>query len=155
MKIRNKPYNLLLLTGLLFVVSSFILFDQSSTIDIHLHDTYFIVAHKQIFWLLAVLAFIIWIIYLSISSLLYSKTLMWIHIYITIISLIFIGLSLFFDESIFNPTPRSYYDFSDWNSSGVSEAFSKISNVSIIVLLLVQIVFIVNFLLRMLKPKVR
>jgi TRAP-type C4-dicarboxylate transport system permease small subunit len=77
---------------------------------------------------------------------LYSTTAIWIHIIATILALTLIGIMLFFGESLINPKPRSYYDISNWNSSGINSTNSKIISVSIVVLLFVQIIFVLNFI---------
>ena len=46
MKAWRKPYGILMLAALVVIVASFVV---KGTIDIHLHDTYIVVAHAYLF----------------------------------------------------------------------------------------------------------
>ena len=87
LQIRNKPYHLLLLTGLILVFTSVFFYDRNSTVDLHVLDTYFVIAHAHILWLLAIMASAVWIIYLLTKKILYSKALTWSHVIITLLIL--------------------------------------------------------------------
>lgn len=151
MQIKQKPYNLLLLTGLVFVLTSFFVLKQSNSVDIHLHDTYFVIAYTHIFWLLAVLALMVWTLYLLTNKILYSKALTWTHIIITILTLLLFALTLFFGDSLMNPTPRRYYDYSSWNSIDNYTTFTKAISITIFVLLFGQFIFVINFIAGLFK----
>jgi hypothetical protein len=83
---------------------------------------------------------------------LYSKTLTWIHVLITIVTFGLFALILFFGEGFLNPMPRRYYKFSKWNSSGYNSFVITIA-ISIFVLLLGQIIFVVNLIAGSFKRK--
>ncbi|MEO9022277.1 MAG: hypothetical protein ABI237_11260 [Ginsengibacter sp.] len=151
MQIRKRPYNLLLLTGLILILTCFFFFNQNTTIDIHLHDTYFVIAHSHFFWLLAIPALMIWTIYLLTNKILYSKALTWVHVIITISTLVLLASTLFMGESLFNPAPKHYYDYSSWNSSVTTPA--RIIADTIFILLSGQIIFIINFIAGIFKRK--
>lgn len=132
--IKKKPYNILLLIALTLVLASFIFNQGNTTVDIHLHDTYFIIANVQIFWLLAFISLLVWTFYLLTYKKLYSATLAWIHIITTGLTIILLGSILFL--------------------SNIKQQITMYQNnrtmaitTTIMVLLLVQIIFIVNFLL--------
>ena len=153
MKIKQKPYHLLLLTGLVSVLTSFFVLNQNNLVDIHLHDTYFVIAHTHIFWFLTVLALFVMTLYLLTNKILYSKTLIWTHVIVTILTLLLVALTLFFGESFMNPTPRRYYDYSNWNSFNNYTEFTKAIGITIFVLLFGQVIFIINLIAGLLKKQ--
>ena len=149
MKFKAKPYNFLLITGLIFFISSFFFKGENNVIDIHLHDTYFIIAHTHIFWLIGLISIISWILYLITNRLMYSKKLIWIHTIITILTLTLIGLALCFIEYK-KDTPRRYSDFSNFNFP-FYETTEKAFGVILFILLCGQIFYIANFILGLIK----
>lgn len=132
---------------------SFLKLNHSATIDLHLHDTYFVIAHTQVFWLLAIIAFFVWALYLLTNKTLYSKKLTWTHVIITILTLFLFVLILFFGESFLNPFPRLYNDFSEWNSSDNYNSYTKTISLSIFVLLWGQIIFVLNLIVGLFTQK--
>jgi heme/copper-type cytochrome/quinol oxidase subunit 1 len=150
---KQKPYSLLLWTGLFLVLTSFFILKQNNSVDIHLHDTYFVIAHTHVFWLLAIVALIVWILYLLTNKILYSKALTWTHIIITMLTLLLFALNLFFDNCFINPVPRRYYDYSNWNSFNNYTTLTKAIGISIFVLLLGQFIFVINFIMGLFKRK--
>lgn len=153
MQLKQRPYNLLLLTGLILVLTSFFLFDGNSAVDIHLHDTYFVIAHTHIFWLLAILAFFMWTLYLLTNKILYSKSLTWTHIIVTILTLVLFASTLFIGDGHINPMPRRYYDYSNWNSLDMYSTLIKVGAITLFILLLGQINFVINFIVGIFKSK--
>ena len=151
LQMKQKPYNLLLWTGLILVLTSFFILKQNNTVDIHLHDTYFVIAHTHIFWLLAFLALFVWTLYLLTNKIMFSKALVWTHIIITIMTILLFALSLFFGDSFINPTPRRYYDYSSWNSFDNYTTFTKAFGVTIFVLLFGQFIFVIIFIVGLFK----
>ncbi len=148
---KQKPYNLLLLTGFILVLISFFVLKQNNTVDIHLHDTYFVVAYTHIFWLLASIALVLWKVYLLTKKLLYSTSLIWVHVVITILTLLLFAVTFFWDDGFVNPATRRYYDYSNWNSLTHTSGVAKVSAITIRVLIFVQLVFIINFISGLIK----
>lgn len=150
---KQKPYNLLLWTGLVLVLTSFLILKQNNSVDIHLHDTYFVITHAHVFWLLAILALFVWTLYLLTNKVLYSKALTWTHVIVTILTLVLFALPLFFGDSLINQTPRRHYDFSNWNSFNSYTTFTKAIAITIFVLLLGQFIFVINFIVGLFKRR--
>ncbi|MBS0647577.1 MAG: cbb3-type cytochrome c oxidase subunit I [Verrucomicrobia bacterium] len=148
---KQKPYNLLLWTGLVLVLTSFFILKQSNSVDIHLHDTYFVIAHTHVFWLLAILAFFVWTLYLLTNKILYSKALTWTHVIITILTLLLFALTLFFSDSFMNTTPRRYYDYSSWGSFDSYTTLTKALGITIFALLFGQFIFVINLIAGLFK----
>ena len=151
MKIKLRAHSLILLTGLILVFMSFFAVDKQSTVDIHLHDTYFIIAHIHLFRLLSIIAVIIWILCLLINRFLFSKLLVWTHVIITIVTLLTVAFSLYYIDNILEAGPRRYYDLSSFTSLNTYNKLSAAVPIAITVLLLGQIIFILNIILGLLK----
>ena len=147
----QKPYNLLLLTGLILFFVSLFLLKQNNSVDIHFYDTYFAIAHTHIFWMLTIFALFVWTLYLLTNKILYSKALIWTHIMITIFTLLLLALTHYFGDSFMSPTPRKYYDFSNWNLFENFTTFPKSIGITIFLLLFGQVIFIINFIAGLLK----
>jgi heme/copper-type cytochrome/quinol oxidase subunit 1 len=150
--IRQRPYSLLLLKGLVFVVTSFFLLKSGNEVDIHFHDTYYVIGHAHVFRLLATLALVLWTLYLLTFKMLYSKMLTWIHVIITILTLLFLILTLYFDNHPLNPPFRRFYDIGSWQ---VYNSFKYTNPVNLIlcILMIGQIVFVINFIAGCFKRK--
>ena len=146
LKIRSRPYNLIFLVALANVLLSIIPLNQKNTIDIHVHDTYFVIAHFHILWLLAIIALIVWAIYILTKRILLSKVLIWTHVIVTVLPLILLTWLLFFGNNFFNPGLHQYVDFSTWTSFESHDTYSKAIIIIVFVLLLGQLVYVINFI---------
>lgn len=151
MQLKKKPYYLLLYASLILILVSFLKSDRSTTIDLHLHDTYFVIAHTSIFRLLAIPTFFLWTLYLLTDKTLYSKILTWIHVIITILTLILFAWILFFGEGFLNPMPGRYYEFSKWNAHSVFN--SSMNTIVISMFVWGQIIFVINLIAGLFKRK--
>jgi len=148
---KQKPYHLLVSTSLLLALSTLPVSKHRNSIDIHLHDTYFIIAHAHILWVLAFFAFLVWAVYLVTNKFLLSKTLVWIHVLITTTSLLLLASTVLFGNSFTNPSTKRYMDFSNWNALDYLSTFTKAVGILLSVLLIAQIIFIMNFVGGMIK----
>jgi hypothetical protein len=83
---KKHPHNLFILAALLLFIISF--FPGGRVIDIHLHDTMFVISMTYFFWALAIVLVLVWMIYLFTNNILLTKYLTWIHIIATLIVLI-------------------------------------------------------------------
>ena len=82
----NRPYNLFLLAAVLLVVSSFLMLEQ--TLDIHLHNTYYVFPTAYLIWAIALILLLAWTIYKLINQFLLTKYLTWFHVVATLIVLL-------------------------------------------------------------------
>ncbi len=155
LQIKQQPYHLLLLAAIAFFLVSFFVVDKDSVTDLHVHDTYFVIAHKHIFWLFAIILLVIWIFYLPVNKLLYSKVLTWIHVVITILTSSLLLFLLFTGDDTANLASRRYYDFSNWNSTFIPGGYAKAIAITTGILLCGQIFFFINLFAGLLKRMVR
>jgi heme/copper-type cytochrome/quinol oxidase subunit 1 len=132
------------------VLASFTL-TQDRTIDIHLHDTYYVIAQGHVFIFLAFIVWFLWFLYLLTRKVLYSKTLTWIHVVTTLLTLLFLLSLLNFGGDIFNLSSRRYLDASNWTTFNRYEQGMRRIAYTLIVLLLGQIVFVVNLIVGIIK----
>ena len=153
MKSSNRTYNiLLLLCGICFLISFFP--QQEESLDIHLHDTYFIIAYRHIYWIYSFFIFFIWLMYFLLNRLLYSKVLTTIHI-LSIVLWFLTNLTLHFVKFGISETqagaPKTYNDFSSFESfNSMLEIYGSQTKYLIlfsIFLFIAQIVFPINILL--------
>ena len=148
----KKIENLLLLLPLLLIVVGEI-FIANSTIDIHLHDTYYVVspipmALRFTGWLI-----ILFILYKVIRKRHGSINNKWAIPHI-LISTIFIGIILF--SYLFNPVPRRFLSNSPETVMQVATAYQRYNQlliVSSIIFLSAQVIFLLYFITMMIKPR--
>jgi hypothetical protein len=85
MKLLQSHHLLALASALLFLLSFLITGDQ--TVDIHFHDTYFVIDGATFIRSLGTLLLICWGIYLVTNRILLSRWLTWIHIMMTLVAI--------------------------------------------------------------------
>jgi heme/copper-type cytochrome/quinol oxidase subunit 1 len=148
---KQKPYHLLLWIALALVLASFFVFKQNNSVDIHFHDTYFIIAHTHVFWLLAIVALFVWVLYWMTNKLLYSKKLTWVHVVVTVVALLLFACSFLLGNNLMNPTPRRYYEPGNWSAFNDYYTFSNAIGVAILALLFGQVIYILNLLVGLVR----
>ena len=144
--LKQRPYHLLLLTAFAILIVS--LFTSDETVDIYLHDTYFIIALAHFLQAMSVLLLILWTLYLFAQRFLLSKFLMWMHIIFTIASLLFLVAILFYSNHYYQGLagkPRRYYDYGSWNQIMLSKNLTKGVLATFLMVMLGFFAFIINF----------
>ena len=111
-KLKSRPYNLLLIATILLLVAS--LFVLNETLDIHLHDTYYIIPTAYALWAIVLFLILLWIIYLVTNRWLFSKSLVWLHVVISTAASLFIVIYLLNFRGIAG-MPRRYVDYDEWD----------------------------------------
>jgi cytochrome c oxidase subunit 1 len=122
------------------------IFLGNSALDIHLHDTYFVVAHFHI--VMGVSAFFgmfagIYHWFPKMFGRFMNNTLGYIHFFIT-----FIGAYLIFWPMHYEGVagmPRRYYDYSAWESFKQFGELNEFISIIAIIVFLGQLIFVVNF----------
>jgi hypothetical protein len=95
----NQPYILFLLTAAVLLLVSF--FARERTVDIHLHDTMYVISLAYIHWIVTIALFLVWAIYKLADQYLLSNSLTWAHSIITIgVVIFFVIITLLPDKPI-------------------------------------------------------
>jgi len=156
MQIGKHPYHLLPLASIPFLVIYFIWNDV--TLDLHFHDTYYVVPVR----LLALVPFtyllIIWFVYLATHKIMFSRKLIWTHVIFAIVLpyFIFVFPYLIQTNQLTAVYPRRYFDFSEWSHSPFRpELPSSFFRIFFLLLLLGQLTYPVNFFLGLFKQSNR
>ena len=155
MQLKRKPYNLFLVTALALIPFAFFLFLRNTVVDIHLHDTYFVIAADQVLWALSSLSLIVWGSYLIANNVLYSTALTWTHVIVTILAILTFIPTLFIGDAILNSLPRRYVDYSEWNAFERYASWSNFISVVIAILILAQALFFINIVTGLLSKVFR
>lgn len=135
-----RPHNLLLMIALVLILISF--FVTSTTVDIHVHDTYYVVVYQQIFWLITLLLLFYALLYKVASRRLFSTTLTGLHLIITIATL---PVFLFFPLLTYR-TPGRFIDLSHWSSFNRDDYSNGLIRGLLVLFVLAQLIFIINLL---------
>ena len=146
----NQPYSLFLLTGQILIIASFFVFGQS--IDIHLHDTYFVVAVNHLAWALAILLFLVWGIYKLTDRFLWTNTLTWTHVLLTILVLILLAIISFWKDKILPPINSNTVSYQDIIDEQKRKGF--ITYLITIAFIVGQIAYLVNLVIGLIKRRI-
>jgi cytochrome c oxidase subunit I len=142
----KKPYGMLTLAALLVILVSFSL---NGSIDIHLHDTYFVITQVHLFWAVALLLLLLAFFYRALEQILFSRWLTWLHIVPTLTGL---ALLVFpFRYQGFTDMPRRYYEYSAWEAHQSFQGQNQILSLIIISWFLAQFLFLLHILLGLLR----
>jgi hypothetical protein len=135
MKSVLKPYALLLLSAIILLALS--AFSASDSVDIHLHDTNFVLKWSNIYFLLGLAMLSMWLISIGTKNLHSSRALQWVQIVLTILSV-----------GMFFLPPRFFYKD---NSPGFTYCdmvrFSHMLNLAVIAFILAQLILLTNIII--------
>lgn len=142
---KTKRYFWLLAASFLFFLSLFFA-DGKSSLDLNIHDTYYVIAHGHLYGMMAVVLFFLYTIYWSFDKgkIELIKMLSEWHIYGTLLSLIgmFFPYYLIFSESDFPP-------FDNFQSINVC------LTVCGLLFLFFQLLFIINIFVTIMKNLIK
>jgi hypothetical protein len=148
--IKQRPFELLGLFALLFLLISFIPFQHP--IDINIHDSYFVFPVQSIFIACAFYFLFVWSVYLVTNNVLFSVCLTRLHVAITI-SLTVISLVIFMIKSPVNNAPKRYYSFGEFEKSKPILNLYVIYAAMIVTTLLAQLLLPINIVCGLLKNR--
>jgi len=141
--IKTRPQHIFAIVALLSIILSF--FTTAATIDINLHDTYFVVSAVHLYRLIGLIFFILWVIYTITEPILPVVWLKWGHVLVTLIALIIIS---HFSAQLSIRGPHKYYI-----DGQIREAvnINTIITIATTVLLTAQLLFIANLMTGIVK----
>lgn len=150
--LKKRPYNLILLTAIVILITSF--FASDEVIDFHFHDTYFILPSAYLFlattgWLL-----LFWILYMLTHRFLFSKVLTWAHVIMTALPLVLLIGIWFYSNNYYEGLagmPRRYYDYNNWEGIVLNNNLTKVVLITFVLTALGFFTFLINLVIGLLK----
>ncbi len=126
----------------------------NSALDIHLHDTYFVIAHFHL--VMGVSAFFgmfagIYHWFPKMFGRFMNNTLGYIHFFITIIGAYLIFWPMHYEGLA--GMPRRYYDYSAWQSFNQFQDLNAFISVVVVITFFAQLLFVFNFFMSIFKGK--
>ncbi|MEO8719575.1 MAG: cbb3-type cytochrome c oxidase subunit I [Ginsengibacter sp.] len=126
----------------------------NSSLDFHLHDTYFVIAHFHLVMGVASMFGMFAGLYHWFPKMYgrhMNNTLGYIHFWISLVGAYFIFWPMHYEGLA--GMPRRYYDFSNWESFKMFDGLNAFISVSAIVVFAAQFLFIFNFFYSMYKGR--
>jgi len=148
-KFAIRPYNLFLPGGLLLLFVS--VFIHAKTLDINLHDTYFVISMGYLCWIFCVIQILLWGLYKLFTPILFSIQLIWTHILVTILTLDGIVLFSWWAIEFYNPRPRRYIDYTHWDTFKTGQYTREVIVLVLTIFILTQLIFVINIIQGLLK----
>ncbi|MEO6218837.1 MAG: cbb3-type cytochrome c oxidase subunit I [Ginsengibacter sp.] len=130
------------------------IFLGNSSLDIHLHDTYFVVAHFHIVMGVASMFGMFAGIYHWFPKMygrFLNNTLGYIHFWVTIMGAYLIFWPLHYAGLA--GMPRRYYDFSNWESFNMFGGLNEFVSVVALIVFATQLLFVINFFYSIFKGR--
>ena len=143
---RKKPYNFLLLTAAIIAIVGQ-LWLGNSTMDIHIHDTYFVFPATVYVWFPTICLLVFWLFYILTNKFLYSNRLTKAHIIFTILISLFISVSPLVSTNSYQALagiPRRYLDNGQWNELKVFRMLTKLGVIVLLILTFGQLTYLLN-----------
>jgi cytochrome c oxidase subunit I len=147
--------NILLIFPLLLFVFSGNIFNSDSALDIHLHDTYFVISYASLFYPCFVLLLLPYLLH-GVLRLMnkWGSRFCYFHIFATAGVLLLIIASFYYSlHSGIAATPRRYFDMSGWESFLFYAGTQKAVVVPIITFLSLQLLFFFYMLVQPIRKK--
>ncbi|MBN8858892.1 MAG: cbb3-type cytochrome c oxidase subunit I [Sphingobacteriales bacterium] len=130
------------------------IFLGNSTLDLHLHDTYFVIAHFHI--VMGVSAFMgmfagVYHWFPKMYGRYMNNTLGYIHFWVTLVCAYVIFWPMHYEG--FAGMPRRYYDYAGWESFKQFVELNRVISFAAILSFLVQLLFVFNFFYSIFKGR--
>lgn len=130
------------------------IFLGNSTLDIHLHDTYFVVAHFHI--VMGVSAFFgmfagVYHWFPKMYGKYMNNTMAYIHFWVTLVGAYLIFWPMHYEGLA--GMPRRYYDFSPWISFNNFQGLNRFISIVSMIVFAVQLLFLFNFFYSIFKGR--
>jgi hypothetical protein len=143
MKALNLTYNSILIMALGLVLLSFLV--PLQTIDLHFHDTYLVMSPLYFYLPIAVLLIVIWLFHYWTAKMVWSNTLSWLHIVLTLVTMVVICILPFSINLLDTSIP--------WNDFASFSEKQYFFGISILAFIIAQLVFAINLVVGLVKKK--
>jgi heme/copper-type cytochrome/quinol oxidase subunit 1 len=140
MRKKIVPYSLFGIMGLLLFALSF--FIPSQTVDIHVHDTYYVLDSNFITNFMAILLLMLFTLCSFLKQQLSSLLLSWLHVVFTFLAFLLVMIV------VYKGTPANQQKMLDGSSF---QSFNSIVTATVLLFLLGQVFFVVNVIYGVLK----
>lgn len=130
------------------------IFLGNSALDLHLHDTYFVIAHFHIVMGVASIFGMLAGVYHWFPKMFgryMNNTMAYIHFWVTIVGAYLIFWPMHYEGLA--GMPRRYYDYSGWNSFKMFNGLNEFISLVAIIVFAVQLLFVFNFFYSMYKGR--
>ena len=131
---RTQPYHFFLL--LIIVFGCLAIFSGDRTIDIHLHDTYYVIAFTHFYLASAIILATIWLLSVAFRKIFLSAFLSWVHVIAIIAFFAYVFYYLWQQHN----SPRSYIDVSAWQRDALIQRIAVFSFLTGLLALLINMV---------------
>lgn len=137
----SQPYLIWLTAALALII---VAFPVDGSLDIHLHDTYFVIAHTHVFLAIAGLLLVFALLYKILERVLFSGWLNGLHLVFTLLPLIVFLFPLSYRGIA--GSPRRYYDSGAWATYRSFGTLNSAVSLAVIFLFFAQVLFLVHIL---------
>lgn len=138
-----KLYFLLLLLSIAFLIGGFLSKDE--TLDINVHDTYYVIAYNHLYYLISIVAFLFFLVYWIFDKIKFDliKPFIIVHVSGTLLSVLGLCFPYYL---IFETSEFPFFDNSD--------KINLCLTISAILFYVFQLVFLLNILITLIKALV-
>lgn len=152
---RQRRYQLLVVTGLLMILAALFCTSPNSAIDIQIHDTYLVFSSVQLYQLLAGFSWGIWGIYWLVKNRLRSQKLARVHIGGTVIALLILAFCFYVTDNYGSGSMRrGEYDVTDASTyEAVRQRIQLLFLVSFGFLMFFQLLLPINILAEVFRKR--
>jgi len=140
--IKTRPYVLLGFAGFLMGIRSFIP-SRASSLDINMHDMYFVVANVSLYRFFAIILLFLWSVYMAANRLILSRRLTLFHVLFTLTPLIFFLIMQNHTWGM-DGVSRRYYAVDAFEAQKPLLNFAGVFITVMLSLFIGQVIFIVN-----------
>jgi cytochrome c oxidase subunit I len=153
-KIFLQIKNWLLIIPIVLIIIEKIFFG-AYTFDIHLHDTYFVIANIYLGVFTLIIVCIPYLCHLLLrTKKAGNRKILLAHVVITVLLLLFFYFCRFFINNSTNQImPRRYYDFSDWESTEQLGGLNNYLSIAVFIFIVLQLLFMVYTIVLLLARK--
>ena len=144
LQFKQRPYSLLLLTAIILFIGGAI--SNNTSIDIHIHDSYFIFSRQFLIWFTAAILLTFYLLYLGTHQMLYSSKFTWLHIFLSVAKAVFIfAVPYFYTSPTDTGAGSNYIDYANFSDISLIGSSNNMIVNAISCLIIFQLLYFINF----------